>query len=93
MQKKNEKSACVWAAAVQAFTSACSGGGKCESELFQEDRHEKKSAKGKRKQGRKEQKAMTETKTQDLSTESLFSWQILSMLPTNTTAPKGSSEG
>lgn len=78
-----------------AFTSAhfhVHGGGKCQSELFQEDTHEMKSAKGKRKQGRIEQRNRVETKPQDLHTESLFFWQILSTLPTNTAALKASSE-
>lgn len=36
---------------------------------------------------------MVETKTPDLHTESLLSWQIVSTLPTNTVALQGSSEG
>lgn len=71
-----KKNACVQVAAVQAFTSAhlyIHGGGKCQSEFLQEDRYEKKSAKEKRKQGRKEQRTTVETKTPDLHTESLLS--------------------
>lgn len=69
------------AAVVQAFPSTHSyrnRGGKWQCELSKRCRYVKK-----RKQGRKEQKTTAETKTPELPTESLLSWQMLFTPTTN----------